>query len=97
MNVQKFYNKFDRFYNPYKPVLKYKQIEKALELKSKKNILIPIEKFVCKFISSIYLDRKTIDEFEQWILNDHITVEYDLKTYLINYFNFYKFSNDQTI
>ena len=98
MDVQKIYNRFDRYYNSHKyinetswHVLKYIRVKKVLELKSKKNILIPIEKFSCKILQS-HEFRESIETIidNEFYLNE-------LKKYLIKYFTFYKFSSDQVI
>lgn len=98
MDVQEIYNRFDRYYNSHKyidetswHVLKYIRVKKALELKSKKNILIPIEKFSYKILQS-HEFRESIETIidNEFYLNK-------LKKYLIKYFTFYKFSSDQVI
>lgn len=98
MDVQKIYNRFDMYYNSHKyinetswHVFEYIRVKKALELKSKKNILIPIEKFSYKIIQS-----HKFNESIETIIDDKLYLN-ELKEYLTKYFTFYKFSSDQVI
>lgn len=103
MDAQKIYNKFDRYYNSHKyinetswHVFKYIRVKKALELKSKKNILIPIEKFSYKIIQSHKFSEniETIIDGKLYLNKLYLN---ELKGYLTKYFTFYKFSSDQVI
>ena len=102
MNVQKIYNRFNRYYNSYKYIgmdwntLTHIRIKETLRFKSKKNILIPIDKFACdNSLSNSF--KQDIEYFRRWTVNDFISCEYELNKYLIQYFTFYKFSYDQVI
>jgi len=97
MNVQKIYNRFDHYYNSHKYIgmdwntLTHIRIKEPLRFKSKKNILIPIEKFSCKILQS-----HKFNENIETIINDKLYLN-ELKEYLTKYFTFYKFSSDQII